>query len=140
MQAPTAFSFARLTERPIGQNNGMPKADIRQILADNLAKTYPQKGFESKASLAHKAGISTSTLSEIMRGLTSATIDTVNNLAFVLGVQPWELLADSESTKQAAMMKMLWGEAATDKEVEKHLPLPPKPTVKKTRKKRGPTA
>lgn len=72
-----------------------------------------------------------------MRSLTSVTVDLLNDLAYALGVQPWELLADSETTRQAAMAKMIWGEHAEDETVGKHLPVPPKKASAAKRRKRG---
>ena len=118
----------------------MKKLEIRQVLARNLQDAIDRSPLiENQRRLALRSGVSPSHLSEIMRGLCSVTVDLVNDMAHALGVQPWELLADSESTKREALARMLWSGGVTDSEVEKHLPLPPAPTkeVAPKRKKGG---
>lgn len=121
-------------------NNGMPKTEIRQIFARNLREAMERAGMHQTA-LAQKAGMSGSHLSEVLRQLASVTIDLVADLAEALGIQPWELLADSKSAKEAALAKLLWGSRAADERVgETYKPAPPsKPRAKRSgrRKERG---
>ncbi len=60
-------------------------------------------------AFAGKAGISQSHLSEILRSVSSVSVDLLADLARAAGCQPWELLADSEETRRAAIDKMLGG-------------------------------
>jgi transcriptional regulator with XRE-family HTH domain len=116
------------TDTGIAQNGRMTKLDIRQVLARNLREAMQKSPtLNTQLALAGRAGISQSHLSEILRGITSATVDLVNDLAFALGVQPMELLADTESARQAALAKMLWGERVENSRVAEHYPMPPVP-------------
>lgn len=127
----------RHTEMGFGENGRMAKLDIRQIFARNLREAVDKSAtFDNPTELAKKAGMSHSHLSEVLRGITSITIDKVNDLADALKMQPWELLADSETTRQAAMAQMLWGSAVSNEKVEKHYPTPPAAPIKEVAPKR----
>lgn len=111
MQARRDAPYLAHPDKPIGQNGRVKKADIRQILARNLREAMNNsQTLDTQLALAGRAGISQSHLSEILRGITSVTVDLVNDLAYALGMEPWELLADSEETRQAALAKLMWGE------------------------------
>lgn len=83
-------------------------------------------GLGTQLALAKRTGISQSHLSDVLNCATSTGVDLLADLAGALSLQPWELLADSEETKRAALARMMWGGGIPDKDVEKHLPLPPK--------------
>jgi plasmid maintenance system antidote protein VapI len=96
--------------RSIHQNDGMKKAVLRQILARNLqAAMETSPGVDTQMTLAKRAGIGQSHISRILRGESAATIDVIAALAEALNIQPWELLANDEATRQAALEKMLGG-------------------------------
>lgn len=83
---------------------------LRQILADNLREAMSQNpNIDTQIALARRAGIAQSHLSKLLRGEASATTDLIAALAEAVGREPWELLADSESTREAALRKMLLG-------------------------------
>jgi transcriptional regulator with XRE-family HTH domain len=88
----------------------MENMQLRQILADNLREAMEQTpGIDTQIALARRAGIAQSHLSKILRGEASATTDLLNALANAMGREPWELLADSNETREAAIRKMLVG-------------------------------
>lgn len=122
----------------------MPKVDIKEIFVRNV-KVLKTKTGRTQKEIAKAGGVSEAHLSEILNGLSVPTITTVQGVASAFGVPAWMLLADSEETRQWALMQLAWGPSVPDKEVEKHLPLPPshkapKPTPKKivARRKRKP--
>lgn len=95
----------------------------------------------NQQSLAPKAGMSVGHLSEVRRGLVTPTLTLLNDLAFALGLEAWELLADTETTRQNALAKLLWQGGVPNEKVEQHLPPAPKsdPAPRKqlaTRKRR----
>jgi transcriptional regulator with XRE-family HTH domain len=110
----------------IPQNSGMENMQLRQVLAANLRRAMERPGMDTQMAVAKKAGIGQSHLSRLLRCEASATTDLIAALARALGIQPWELLADTEATREAALRKML-GEPAE--------PAPPKERA--TRKKDG---
>lgn len=102
----------------IHQNVGMKKALLRQILAKNLQGAMEATpGVDTQITLAKRAGVGQSHVSRILRQESAATIDVIAALAEALNIQPWELLSDSEATRQAAMEKMLGGRTETRAEV-----------------------
>lgn len=76
--------------------------DIRQLLTRRLTEEMERAGINQQ-TLATKAGISVSHLSEIRRGLSSITVDLLNDLGRALGVNAWELLIDEEETRRQAI-------------------------------------
>jgi transcriptional regulator with XRE-family HTH domain len=54
----------------------------------------------NQQTLAGKAGLSPSSLSEIRRGITAPGIDTLADIANALGVDAWELLVNDEETRR----------------------------------------
>lgn len=93
--------------------------------------------------LAPKAGISIGHLSEVRRGLSTPTIGLLNDLAYALNLEPWELLADGDTTKQNALAKLLWQGGVSNEKVEQHLPPAPRiaprvPKMPATRKRKQP--
>lgn len=127
---PFASSRFGHSEPPMPDNSGMEKLSIRQILTRNLRDAMTKGGLDQK-KLAAAAGISESHLSEVLRGISVPTIDLVARLAGAVKLQAWELLADTESTRQAAMARLLWGENVANEKVERHYPLPPAPVPPK---------
>lgn len=89
-----------------GQTIGMPKNEIRQVVAQNLRDAMERAGM-NQTDLAKKAGISGSHLSEILRQLASVTVDLVADLAKALGVEPWELLVNGEQAKKVAWARVV---------------------------------
>jgi transcriptional regulator with XRE-family HTH domain len=83
-------------------NGVMRKADIRQLLTRRLNDEMDRAGMNQQA-LAQRAGISVSHLSEIRRGISSVTTDLLNDLAYALGCETWELLIDEEETRRRAI-------------------------------------
>jgi transcriptional regulator with XRE-family HTH domain len=65
--------------------------DIREVLARNLRKYRRDKGF-SQEELAHRAEIDRTYISSLERCVYAASIDVVDRLARVLGVEAADLL------------------------------------------------
>ena len=65
--------------------------DIREILAQNLRRLRRARRF-SQEELAHRAKIDRTYVSSLERRIYSATIDIVDKLARVLGVEASDLL------------------------------------------------
>ena len=78
--------------------------DIREILAQNLRRLRRARRF-SQEELAHRAKIDRTYVSSLERRIYSATIDIVDKLARVLGVEASDLLkrplTDSTERKRA---------------------------------------
>jgi transcriptional regulator with XRE-family HTH domain len=78
--------------------------DIREILALNLRRLRRARRF-SQEELAHRAKIDRTYVSSLERRMYSATIDIVDKLAHVLGVEASDLLkrpsTDSTERKRA---------------------------------------
>ena len=65
--------------------------DIREVLATNLRRRRREVGM-SQEELAHRAEIDRTYVSSLERCIYGATIDVVDRLAKVLGVEASELL------------------------------------------------
>jgi transcriptional regulator with XRE-family HTH domain len=65
--------------------------NIREVLALNLRKLRQVKGL-SQEELAHRAKIDRTYISALERSVYAASIDVVDNLAQVLGVEAADLL------------------------------------------------
>jgi transcriptional regulator with XRE-family HTH domain len=128
----------------IGQNTGMPKIDIAQVFTSSVLRWRELRGM-NQSDLARKSGVSNAHLSEVMHGQSSITIDLVADIAEALGVEPWELLLESEFAKRIALAKMVWSDTkGTNERVEQFFPPAPKmeaappPRKKRGRKRRDP--
>ncbi len=71
---------------------------LREVFARNLRRTRHSKGL-SQEGLAYEAGIDRTYVSALERGVYAATIDMVEKLAAVLGVEPSTLLQRSVKTR-----------------------------------------
>ena len=67
---------------------------IREVFARNLRAVRQAKGL-SQEELAHRADIDRTYISSLERSVYAASIDVVDRLATVLGVEAWELLKPS---------------------------------------------
>jgi transcriptional regulator with XRE-family HTH domain len=65
--------------------------DIREVFARNLRRLRLEKGL-SQETLAHDAGVDRTYISSLERCVYAASIDTVDKLASVLGVEASTLL------------------------------------------------
>ncbi|WP_323038899.1 helix-turn-helix transcriptional regulator [Gemmobacter sp.] len=65
--------------------------EIREKLARNLRKLRKARGL-SQEELAHRAGIDRTYISSLERCVYSASVDVVDRLAVVLGVEAADLL------------------------------------------------
>lgn len=126
----------RQSDNAIAENGDMENIELRQILARNLRQAMAEStSLHTQAALAGKAGMAQSHLSEILRAETSATTDMIATLARALGREPWELLANDEATRQAALQKMILGpRISNERAAEK---LPPAPTKEGAKRKKG---
>src|SRR5688572_1278536 len=104
----------------------MGERQIRQTLARNLADAmYRNPDLDTQAKLSKKSKVAQPHISRILRCTSGATIDALANLARALGMQPWELLVDTQLTRRAALEKMILGETVPDDRVAQALgPLP----------------
>jgi transcriptional regulator with XRE-family HTH domain len=101
----------------------MQKRDLRQVLARNIVAAMERvPGLDTQPALAAKAGIAQSQVSRILRAEIGCGLDILNALSTALQVEPWELLADSNATRRAAVEKMLWNEdGVSDAHVKRHI-------------------
>lgn len=74
--------------------------EIREVLALNL-RTYRQAQELSQEELAHRAEIDRTYISALERCVYAASIDVVDRLARVLGVEAADLLRHPESSSEA---------------------------------------
>lgn len=68
---------------------------IREVLARNLKRYRAEQGL-SQEELAHRANINRTYISSLERKQYGATIDVVESLAEVLGVETYELLRPAD--------------------------------------------
>jgi transcriptional regulator with XRE-family HTH domain len=73
---------------------------IREVLARNLRKYRRDKGF-SQEELAHRAEIDRTYISSLERCVYAASIDVVDRLARVLGVEAADLLQRPTRPREA---------------------------------------
>lgn len=66
--------------------------DVKQILANNLTLLLEQKNLSARGFGVRLKTVSSRTVSHIMTGASAAKIDTIEEIAKELGVEPWELL------------------------------------------------
>jgi len=95
-----------------GDSSPMPEnANINDVLARNLKAIMEEKGFQSQAKLAEKAGVDQKTISNYLNpaqrleGGTagkprSAKLAEVESIANALGVEVWELLQPLETAER----------------------------------------
>lgn len=127
----------RQSDTGIAHNGRMENMELRQILARNLRQAMEDSiGLDTQLALARRAGIAQSHLSEVLRAEASPTTDMLNVLARALGLEPWELLANDEATRQAALQKMILGPRASDARVAENLPPAPKKEAAARRRKK----
>jgi transcriptional regulator with XRE-family HTH domain len=74
--------------------------DIREVLARNLRKYRRDKGF-SQEELAHRAEIDRTYISSLERCVYAASIDVVDRLARVLGIDAADLLRRPTRPREA---------------------------------------
>lgn len=126
----------------IGENRRMAKpltkSELRQIVGENVrAAIERSESVRSVNALAIKAGVAQASLSEALRGLSAMTTDTIAEIAACLDCQPWELLANTESTRKAALERMLGGpvKPVPNKRVEEVFPPVPKTAAVKRKRR-----
>ena len=72
--------------------------DIKQIVANRLAYFRELKNM-TQADVSKRAGIAQSTVSRVESGVgTAADIETISQIAYGLGVSPWQLLSEDDVT------------------------------------------
>lgn len=116
----------------------MEKKPLHQVFIANVTKRMADSaGLKTQVALSKKAGMSQSFLSEILSGQSIPTIETVAGIAEALGCQAWELLADSEATRKAALERMILGSRLPDERAAQLLPPAPTKEVAAKRRKKG---
>ena len=109
-------------------------SELRKVVAHNLRRLMEATpGLDTQEAVARKAVIAQSHVSKILRCQANATLDLVAALARAFNVLPWELLANTEATRKAALERMLYGPAQD----EPHRELPRKEVALRRRKKGG---
>jgi len=73
--------------------------NIREIFASNLRRLRQQRGF-SQEELAHRANIHRTYVSSLERCQYAATIDMVDSLATILGVEAADLLKPKAGSRR----------------------------------------
>jgi transcriptional regulator with XRE-family HTH domain len=111
------------------------KLNVSKVLTENLTAAMARQGINGK-TLAARAGISESHLSEVKRGLASITIELLNDLAYGLRLRPWELLFDTEAARQDAFARLMGGDASPPAE-SPVVAEPPKRIAARRRKRGG---
>lgn len=91
------------------QNAYVPNQTIRGTLADNIRARLAGAGLDNPTALARKAKVDPSYVAKLMRTQFSCSVDVLEKIADALECQPWELLVDSEATREAAYKKILKG-------------------------------
>lgn len=124
--------------KAIAHNAGMDKMLLRQIVVDNIVRRMESTPrLSTQTALAAEAKVSQPYLSELLRGESAPTTDLLAKLADAFGCQPWELLADSEATRKAALEKMILGPRVSNERAAEKLPAAPmKEAAARRRKKR----
>lgn len=72
---------------------------IRDVFARNLRKARQERGLSQEA-LAYEAGVDRTYVSALERGVYGATIDMVDKLAMVLGVEAAALLLRPSASRR----------------------------------------
>ncbi|MEO5326383.1 helix-turn-helix transcriptional regulator [Mesorhizobium sp. CC13] len=75
--------------------------EIRELFAQNLRAARQHKGL-SQEELAHRAEIDRTYVSSLERCIYGASIDVVDRLATVLGIEAWELLQPRQERQLSA--------------------------------------
>jgi len=73
---------------------------IRDVFARNLRRLRQERGFSQEA-LAHEVGIDRTYVSSLERRIYACSIDLVDRLAVVLGVEASDLLARPRKARKA---------------------------------------
>ena len=81
----------------IGYIYKMKKRSSGQILASNIKKYLDD---HTQKDIKARSGIAQATVSRIIKEETSATLETLDRLATVVGVDPWDLICDVDSIGQ----------------------------------------
>ena len=113
------------------ENTWVKKTPSTQRLADNLDRLMAKSvNLRSNAAVgrAAKPPIAHSHIRRIRLQESSCTLDILDQIADVFGVQPWDLLTDTDETRRLVLERMLYNPnlAVPDNEVEKHIPTPHK--------------
>jgi ribosome-binding protein aMBF1 (putative translation factor) len=109
----------RHSDVSLGKNERMKKADIQQLFGRNLEEAMRRRGINQQR-LGELSGLSPSHISEARRGISSPTLETLNALAHALQMQPWELLADDEATREDYIRRALQGPSSDPPKVVAH--------------------
>lgn len=110
MQPPAQTFFERQTASLIAHTFGVGKASIQQVLAHNLSVAMERQGLSGNA-LAKRAGVAQTHLAKVLRGEADLSTTKLGEVAAGLGLQPWELLVDSEAVRERAIRRALQPEA-----------------------------
>lgn len=103
----SAFKYPHLG---IGIRNNcvVEPRQLREVFARNLSEAMAKRGMDQPdLELASKVGQSTISRALLRRG--AVGLDVIAKLAGALGLQPWELLVDGETTREDAYKRILKG-------------------------------
>jgi transcriptional regulator with XRE-family HTH domain len=116
----------------------MDKLQLRQVFVDNVERLMKDRpGLDTQTALAKKTGLTQGYISELLRCMSAPTTDTIAVFADAFDCEPWELLTDSETTRENAIRKILMGPRVSNERAAETLPPPPTKAAAIRRKKAG---
>jgi transcriptional regulator with XRE-family HTH domain len=114
------------TDTGIRDNLRMDKYKMRQIVGANIERARKAVGLETQPQLAKKAKIGQSSISRIENCESSPTVDMLVQIGNAVGLEPWELLANDEATRETIIRKMIMGPRISNERAAEHLPPAPR--------------
>lgn len=94
--------------RGFRNNGGVTDEELRRVLARNVRERMEKNpALGSYPKLGAASGLGKSTIGHVLACDGAATLDTIAALARAFRCQPWELLADDDSTRREALKRML---------------------------------
>lgn len=105
---PCALTYSP-TDSGLPENGQMEKPDLHQAFVRNLGKWKKARGYTQQV-LADRAGLSQAAISELLRGISQPSFGTLGDLAHALGIDAWELIVDSKSSRRALIEKLVTAE------------------------------
>jgi transcriptional regulator with XRE-family HTH domain len=100
----------------MANNGAMDKMTMRRVFADNLDRAMKAKPGMNQTALAKAAGVSQPYVSALLHCHSAPTIDMLTAIAAALDCEPWELLANDQATREAALRKILGGDFGGEKD------------------------
>lgn len=118
---------------------------MRQVIAANIrAQLEKSSTINSANTLARKTGLSQSHISKVLRCEAAFSTDIIGVISSAFGIQPWELLVDTEATRESFIRRIVYAQPIPDEVGDNHVyRLPtaearPRKGVAHSRRKKGP--